>query len=159
MLGGQMSGQARHEEMHEGVPGADHDGMHEMRGGGHPGMHAGMNVFGGRVQHGEAAVTLPDGSTATVRVQAGEVTAVDDSSITVKSPDGVEQSWPTSGSTKVDKAHSAAALADINVGDHVVVSGKVSAGSVSADRIHLMPAESGAEHTGPQGEPTSGTDD
>ncbi|HET8662444.1 MAG TPA: hypothetical protein VFM55_26125 [Micromonosporaceae bacterium] len=54
----------------------------------------GMRVFLRRnVLHGEAVVQARDGTTRTVVVQRGTVTAVDDTTITVRSADGYTLTW------------------------------------------------------------------
>src|SRR5215472_11165842 len=48
--------------------------------------------FGKRLEHGEATVQTDDG-TKTVVVQRGQVTAITDTSVTVKSADGFTLTW------------------------------------------------------------------
>jgi len=93
--------------------------------------------------HQEREVTQPDGSTATVTVQGGEVTAVDDASVTVESSDGFSQTYAVSSSTQM--ATTDGALAGLAVGDAVLVEGVLDGETVTATSLRQALAGSEAE--------------
>lgn len=76
----------------------------------------------GRLLHGDAVVKKGD-QVLTVQRQRGEVTAVSDSSITVKSEDGFEATYAIDQNTKVRKARQDGTLSDIKTGAIVRVTG------------------------------------
>lgn len=127
------------------------DGMggREGRGGDHggPGGHrgGGMMGFGGEVLHGDATVETTEGTTQTVRVVRGEVTAVSDTAITVRATDGFEQTFVINAETDVHKSRDDAAATDIAVGDQAIVQGVVAGDTVTAERIGAMTAAEAAE--------------
>lgn len=86
----------------------------------HQGKGQGLGL--GRMLHGDAVVKKGD-QLLTVQRQRGEVTAVSDSSITVKSEDGFEATYGIDQNTKVRKARQDAALSDIKTGAKVRVVG------------------------------------
>lgn len=116
----------------DGGPGGHH------RGG--PGGPRGFD-FGGRVQHGEAVVTMPDGTTQNVRVQSGTVKSVSDTQLVVTSDDGTEWTWPITAETKVHKSRNDAKASDIAVGDKAMVFGTVSGDTVTTLRVGALTAD------------------
>lgn len=52
-------------------------------------------------EHGSITVKRKDGKTATVEVQRGEVTSINDSIVAVKSADGTQQTWQLDKKTRV----------------------------------------------------------
>lgn len=113
--------------------------------GGPEGMGRPGGGFGGRIQHGEAVVTKKDGTTATVRVQAGAITAVSDTEVTVKSEDGFEQTWPLSADTKISRDRADAKASDLVVGDKVHAIGEVKSGTVTTLRVGALSAAEAAK--------------
>jgi len=96
-------------------------------------------AFGKRVLHAEAVVQTDEG-TKTVVVQRGTVTAVDATTVTVKSADGFTLTWTFGDQVKVikDRAHSRpSALA---VGTPVGVAGEKTDGTTTA-RLVVVPAK------------------
>ncbi len=128
----------------EGGPdGKGGPGMGRHHGG--PGMGRPGGGFGGRIQHGEAVVTKKDGTTATVRVQAGAITAVSDTEVTVKSEDGFEQTWPLTADTKISRDRADAKASDLVVGDKVHAIGEVKSGTVTTLRVGALSAAEAAK--------------
>ena len=72
--------------------------------------------------HGEVVVQTKDG-TKTVLVQRGEVTAVGDTTMTVKSTDGFSQTWTFGEKPRVVERRTTVQPKDIAVGDEVGVAG------------------------------------
>ena len=71
---------------------------------------------------------------------SGQVTAKDDTSVTIKSPDGSSKIVFFSPSTTVGKA-TQGTIADVNVGDQVMANGKTGTdGSLSAQSIQIRPS-------------------
>ncbi len=91
----------------------------------------------GRILHSDAVVATPSG-TRTARVVVGEVTAVDERSLTVRSADGYEQMFVVPPGTAVERGDGGSTLADIYLGDRALVTGVVNASDVTADRIVAM---------------------
>lgn len=109
----------------------DHDGPGWWRGG-WGGPWGGW--FGdGDALHGEIIVEKDGGGTETVLFQRGEATAVSPSAITVKSTDGVTNTFAVNGDTVVNWGRD-----DINSvagGEQVVVTGPRSGDSLTAKRV------------------------
>lgn len=114
-------------------------GDHGGRGG------PGAMGFGGEVLHGDATVETADGTTEVMRVVRGSVTAISDTSITVKATDGFTQTFAITTDTDIHKSRSDATAADIAVGDVAMVSGVVSGDTVTAKRVHAMTAAEEAQ--------------
>jgi hypothetical protein len=70
-----------------------------------------------RVLHGEFTVHTKDGNKQVV-VARGVVTAISDSSLTIKSDDGVSTTFTLTAGTKYGTRRRPATRADIKVGDH-----------------------------------------
>jgi hypothetical protein len=90
-------------------------------------------------------VTKQDGTTATVRVQTGAITAVSGTEITVKSDDGFEQTWPLTADTKISRDRADAKATDLVVGDKVHVMGEVKSGTVTTLRVGALSAAEAAK--------------
>lgn len=88
--------------------------------------------------HGDAVVKKDD-AYITVQRQRGEVTAVDESSITVKSEDGFEATYTIDSSTKFHRpgegAEDGAAKGEVKVGDKAMVAGTKDGDSLTAIMI------------------------
>jgi hypothetical protein len=92
------------------------------------------------VLHGEATLTMKDGTVRVVAVQRGTVTAIDDKSITVKSSDGFEQKWTFGSPMHVVEHRTAIAPSAIKVGSEVGVAGAKKDGTLTA-RLIVVPAK------------------
>lgn len=117
-------------------------GMH-----GAPGMHA---------LHSEAVVKAADGTISTVTSIRGTVTAVSETSITVKAEDGFSATYAIDSETDVrtgvpkrpaaDSAPaSTSTIADVKVGDVASVHGTVTGSAATAAAIHAMTAAQAAQ--------------
>jgi Domain of unknown function (DUF5666) len=87
-----------------------------------------------RALHGELTLQTPDG-VRTVVVARGEVTALADDSITVKSSDGVSTSFRIDGETRFGFLREPDPRAELKVGDTVFVAGTKSGDTVTATRV------------------------
>ncbi|MEU1605573.1 hypothetical protein [Micromonospora matsumotoense] len=90
--------------------------------------------------HGEAVVQAKDGGTKTVVVQRGEVTAVDGSSVTVKSTDGFTLTWKLGDQLRVVERRTTVKANDIKVGTRVNVAGARD-GDASVARLIVVPVK------------------
>ncbi|MGY2066079.1 DUF5666 domain-containing protein [Blastococcus sp. SYSU DS0619] len=88
--------------------------------------------------HEEREVQQPDGSTLTIAVQGGTVTALDSASVTVESSDGFSRTYAVTAATRV----AGGGLDALQVGDAVLVEGVVEGGTATAATIR--PAGGGA---------------
>jgi hypothetical protein len=86
------------------------------------------------VLHGEAVVQTKDGQ-KTVAVQRGEVTAINDKSVTVRSADGFTQTWTFGNPLHVLERRTTVQPSAVKVGDEVGVAGAKEAGSYVARLI------------------------
>lgn len=140
-----------------GGRGSDGRGMDGM-GGRHdgPGGMRGMRGPGpiGEALHGEMVVKADDGTISTVRTIRGTVTAVSDTSITVKAEDGYTGTFAITADTEVrvglpqrgaDAQESTSTIADVAVGDVAHVHGTVSGSTATASHVMAMTAEQAAE--------------
>ncbi|MFF5175583.1 hypothetical protein ACFY3U_23555 [Micromonospora sp. NPDC000089] len=73
--------------------------------------------------HGEAVVQTRDGGTKTVAVQRGQVTAINGTSMTVKSTDGFTMTWTFGPDLKVVERRNTIQANDVKVGTTVGVAG------------------------------------
>lgn len=89
------------------------------------------------VLHGEAVVQARDGSTKTVVVQRGTVTAVDASTITVKSADGYTLTWTFGSPLRVVEHRTSITPDEVAAGDQVGVAG-VREGDKTVARLILI---------------------
>ncbi|MFD6637080.1 hypothetical protein ACFWDN_14800 [Micromonospora chalcea] len=88
--------------------------------------------------HGEAVVRTRDGGTKNVAVQRGEVTAIDDRSMTVKSTDGFTVTWTFGEKLRVVERRTAIRSNDIKIGTTVAVAGAKDGGRNVA-RLVVVP--------------------
>lgn len=106
----------------------------------------------GRMLHGELVLQGRDDAPVTMAFQNGEVTAVDATSISVRSTDGYERTWVLNGTTRYVKSGEGmrgmhrmgggeADLADVTVGATVRLGGAVTDGKATARIVAIAPAE------------------
>ncbi|MFI7304396.1 hypothetical protein ACIBM8_14395 [Micromonospora aurantiaca] len=88
--------------------------------------------------HGEAVVKTRDGGTKTVTVQRGEVTAIDDRTMTVKSTDGFTVTWTFGEKLRVVERRTTIRSSDIKIGTTVGVAGAKD-GDRSVARLVVVP--------------------
>jgi len=114
-------------------------------------------VFG--AVHGQFVVPKSGGGFQTVDTQRGSVTAVSDTSITVKSADGFVNTYKVTSSTNVDAQRNG--IGSVKKGHQVVVMATVSGSTATAVTIldfTLLPAMHGTGwyHPGPSAAPSTG---
>jgi hypothetical protein len=90
------------------------------------------------VMHGEAVVQTKDG-VKTIAVQRGTVTAITDTSITVKSTDGFTQTWTFGSPINVIEHRTTVQPTAVKVGTEVGVAGPKENGGYTA-RLIVIPA-------------------
>ncbi|WP_431877778.1 hypothetical protein [Micromonospora marina] len=120
-----------------GTPQAGPDGKGERAKAGHK-RHRARVLLRRNTLHGEAVVRTKDGGTKTVAVQRGEVTAIDDRSVTVKSTDGFTVTWTFGAELRVVERRTTIRSADIKVGTTVGVAG-AKEGDKSVARLVVVP--------------------
>lgn len=98
-----------------------------------PGAGPGPLLGTGGIVHGTFTVKKDNGTYETIGTQAGTAGPVGATSITVKSPDGFEQSYDVSPSTIVDAE--AGGIASVKAGDQVRVEALVNGSTMTAERI------------------------
>jgi hypothetical protein len=116
-----------------GTPGSAPDGAPGGRGPGGRGPggpHGGM----GMGIHGEFVTRAPNGGYQTMANQAGEVTAVSATSVTVKSEDGYSRTYTVNDGTLVNAGNDG--IADVKTGDDVHVLATVVSGKATAVEVH-----------------------
>jgi Domain of unknown function (DUF5666) len=118
-----------------------------------PGDTGGGNGLGGRVGqrhpfrnqgadrflHGEVVLKDKDGKPVTVALQRGVVTAVDGSSVTVKSDDGYSRTWALTDDTAYRSLRDKASKSDVKVGATVRIAGAVTDGNATARIVGIPP--------------------
>jgi hypothetical protein len=92
------------------------------------------HALGRRVLHGEVTVQTQEG-VKTVVMARGEVTALSDDAITVKSSDGVETSFGIDGDTRYGFRNETAPTAELKVGEDAFVAGEKSGDRAVAKRV------------------------
>ncbi len=112
-------------------PGAGKD-----KGGKHPGLRALKlrRALGPHVEHGEVVVQTKDGD-KTVDVQRGTVTAITDTSVTVKSADGFTQTWVFGSPFHVIEHRTSIQANAVAVGTQVGVAGIKNGSTVTANLL------------------------
>jgi hypothetical protein len=112
---------------------------------------------GGPVLHGEFVVQAPGGTTTTVIVQTGTITARGANGITVRSTDGYTLAWVLDSSTSVRTGWAAGSVKDLAVGDAVRAEGTRQGGTVTARSVGERPAGRAAgQKAGPSTTPGAG---
>lgn len=101
---------------------------------------------GGPPIHGEFVVPEGEGKYATVAVQYGDVTAVDQGSITVKSEDGYTKEYVISGDTRINRRGEGADT--LKAGQKVMVMAKVEGGTATAVAIRDVTRREGKGRPG-----------
>ncbi len=91
----------------------------------------GLGAFG--AIHGEFVVPKQGGGYQTIDTQRGKVTAVSNTSITLKSSDGFTKTYTVTSSTIVNAKRDG--IGSVKVGDQAAVSATVSGGAASAMNI------------------------
>ncbi|WP_211370909.1 hypothetical protein [Nonomuraea turkmeniaca] len=89
--------------------------------------------FGGRALHGEFVVPDGSGTYTTIATQYGDVTAVDQDSITVKSEDGYTKEYVVNADTRINRGGDG--IDAVKSGQKVVVRAKVDGGTATAVAI------------------------
>ncbi|MEH0822216.1 MULTISPECIES: hypothetical protein [Micromonospora] len=120
-----------------GTPQAGPDGKGERATEGHK-RHRARVLLRRNTLHGEAVVKTRDGGTKTVAVQRGEVTAIDDRSMTVKSTDGFTVTWTFGEKLRVVERRTTIRSTDIKIGTTVGVAGAKD-GDRSVARLVVVP--------------------
>jgi hypothetical protein len=92
------------------------------------------HALGRRVLHGEVTVQTQEG-VKTIVMARGEVTALSDDAITVKSSDGVETSFGINGDTRYGFRNETAPTAELKVGEDAFVAGEKSGDRAVAKRV------------------------
>ena len=128
---------------------------------GRPG--GGFFGFGGPFSavHGQFVVPKSGGGYQTIDTQRGSVTAVSDTSITVKSADGFTKTYQVTSSTNVDAERNG--IGSVKTGHQVAVTATASGGTATAVSIldfSLLPSLHGGHgwnHTAPPAPPATGS--
>jgi hypothetical protein len=102
--------------------------------------------FGGPALHGEFVVPGGDGKYVTVATQFGEVTAVDQDSVTVKSEDGYTKEYAVNGDTRINRGDQG--IDAVKTGQKVRVMAKVDGGTATAVAIHDATLRGGPQGDG-----------
>jgi len=100
----------------------------------------------GEMVHSSRLVQNADGSYSTVREQAGTVSAVTGTTITVTSADTYSVTYTPNSTATIFRDGTAATLADIVVGDHIRISGTVTNDVLTVVDIDAISATKWAEH-------------
>jgi hypothetical protein len=87
---------------------------------GKQGRHGRARAIGGRVEHGRLTMRTKTGDEV-VDVQRGQVTAVNATSVTVKSQDGFTATYAVGSAAKIRVKKQTAAMSGVHVGDRVGV--------------------------------------
>lgn len=111
----------------------------KVRDGRHPKVRRLRLAFGKHLEHGEAVVQTEDG-TKPVVVQRGTVTAVNATSVTVKSADGFSLTWTIGNPIHVRQHRTAVQPSAIAVGAQVGVAGEKT-GATTTARLVVIPAK------------------
>jgi hypothetical protein len=88
--------------------------------------------------HGEVVVQTKDGGTKTIAVQRGQVTAIDDREMTVRSADGFTMTWTFGDKLRVVERRTTVQPSDLKVGTTVGVAGTKDGDGGSA-RLIVVP--------------------
>lgn len=99
----------------------------------------GLGRFGRNLVHGTITVLDKDGKLVTHQLDRGTIAGINDGSITIAEAGGTSVTVATTADTRVRKDRKQAALADLAVGDEVMVHSIVEGGAATARGI-LVPA-------------------
>ncbi|MEU3165715.1 hypothetical protein [Streptosporangium sp. NPDC006930] len=105
-----------------------------------PGMGPKMG-FGGHPIHGEFVAPDREGNYVTFAGQYGDVTAVSQGSITVKSADGYTKEYAINSDTRINRGGEGTEA--LKTGQQVVVMAKVEGETATAVKIHEVPQREG----------------
>jgi hypothetical protein len=94
----------------------------------------------GRLVHGTLTVLDRDGKLVTYQLDHGTVSAVGGASITIAEAGGSSVTVATTSATRVRKDAKPSTLADLKIGDEVVVRSTVTGGSATANLVVVPPA-------------------
>jgi hypothetical protein len=83
-----------------------------------------------RVEHGEVTVATKKGDQV-IDVQRGQVTAVNPTSVTVRSADGFTGTYTVAGSSKIRVNRQASSITDVHDGDRVALTALRSGGTAT----------------------------
>ena len=103
---------------------------------GHPGLPRADFLRG--VVRADLTVVKRDGSTVLVHYERGEITALSDTSITVKGRDGKSATFTVTPDTRVRVKRRLATISDLEVGDRVMVFGTNDNGTYTAFLIRCV---------------------
>ncbi len=92
------------------------------------------SALGKNVEHGEVVVKTPTGD-ETVEVQRGTVTAINSTTVTVKSADGFSETWTFGNPIHVIQHRTTVQPSDVTVGTDVGVAGKKSGSTLTANLL------------------------
>jgi preprotein translocase subunit YajC len=92
-----------------------------------------------RLVHGTLTVLDRDGKLVTLQLDHGTVSSVGSDSITIAEAGGTSVTVATTAETQVRRERKPATLADLKVGDEVVVQSTVNGGSATARRVVVPP--------------------
>jgi hypothetical protein len=87
------------------------------------------------VLHSSATVEAPDGTTKVMVSQAGDITDIADSTITVKSSDGFESTYTIDKDTRISLNGTDGAMSSLHKGDTVHVMGTKKGSSAHANAV------------------------
>jgi hypothetical protein len=93
----------------------------------------------GSMLHGEQVVKTADGTIVTYRNVHGTVTAVSDSSISVRAEDGFSATFTINADTVFGSKRQTGSRTDVQVGSEVGVMGRVDGSTAIAQRVHVRP--------------------
>ena len=113
-------------------------GMGAGMGRGGPGRIGGLM---GQPLHGEGVYKKADGVIVTLRAQQGTVTAVEGSTLSVRSDDAYTADWTVGSAATVRRDRATVTVDKIKVGDHVMVVGEVKDGAVTVTRVMAFSPE------------------
>ena len=147
LLGAGITGLANAGPTELTTVGAERGPGKDKRGDEAPGMRGhqrgpgkGWRAERGTMLHGEQVVKAPDGAIVTYRNVHGTVTAVSDTSISVRAEDGFTAMFTITGDTVFGGKRQQGSRTDVQVGSHVGVMGRVDGSTAVAERVHLRTA-------------------
>jgi len=97
--------------------------------------------LGRHIEHGVLTVETKNGD-QTIAVQRGVVTAINDTSVTVKSADGFTMTWTFGNPIRVIERRTTVQPKDVTVGETIGVAG-LQTGSTDTARLIVIPVQQG----------------